>query len=516
MLKNKATFNEENEATLVQEDDATLNEDQKEVVACRDKSTIVSASAGTGKTTTMIKRLLKMVVYDKVDLSKVVVVTFTKLAANNMREKLAEKFMELSKKFANTNQMEMLQRVVEQTEKLDNCAISTLHSFCATLLRNYFHVVDIDPSFTMLDDYALSNLKNKCIKKVLEDYYNADDEVFDKLFKIYATKRNDTNFVKEVLRLYEKSRTHVDFYQWYQDVRNSSLNFKGSKLETEFNKMLSNILQDLHKQWLHCADIGKQYGVNFYVEACQDWANLFSASPDNTFEQNFTIARKYVEGCKKISIPRSNENKWRKLVSDDVIAMLVGRYQDLKKESASKLNPYVDFEEGITYDQLLEQSAQMVVYIDKFMEVLQRFDDLFADEKRKMGVVDFNDLEHFALAILKNQECNEEIRTQYPYIFVDEHQDTNPVQAEIIKQLAGDNVLFLVGDVKQSIYGFRGCTPQNFVDSIKEFQQDPNRKYVELNQNYRSHKGILNFVNVLMDGVMTEDFGGLDYNNTSM
>ncbi len=480
-----------------------FNTSQQLAINSRHKSTLVSASAGTGKTTVMIERLFQMIKQDNVDLSQVVVVTFTKLAANQMKEKLTGKLMKERDNPA----------VLQQLEKIDNCIISTLHSFCGNLLRNYFYVVDIDPNYTMLDDYSLKNLKIQCLKKVLEDYYQSDDQVFDNLYKIYSANRNDELLIEEIVKLHDKSCSFVDFYDWYKHVRENGLHFEGSPLEQQFNAFLISTLIYIRNQWLDCADVGKLNGLNFYVNICQENADLFSVAPTNTFRQNYQLVKQIVGNVK--GLPNRRSKEW-KVVDDNTKETLIDMFSAIKEECQKSIKVYVDFDSDVTFDQLVEQSAQMTEYADKFVEVLQRFDNVFAQTKRQSGVVDFSDLEHFALKILNDEHCLAEIQAQYKYVFVDEHQDTNPLQAAIINKLVGNNRLFLVGDVKQSIYGFRGCTPNNFADSSKDFQQDATCEYVELNQNYRSDDKILNFVNTVMSGVMTEDFGKINYEQTSL
>lgn len=479
-----------------------FNQSQLQAIDIRHKNTLVSASAGTGKTTVMIERLFRMVKDDDVDLSQVVVVTFTKLAANQMKEKLTTKL---------TNERDN-PKVLAQLEKIDSCAISTLHSFCGNLLRNYFYVVDVDPNYTMLDDVALKNVQTQCFKQVLEGYYQADDETFDNLYKIYSPKRSDDEFVQAMIDLYDKSRAQVDFFAWYDKVRENYLHFEGSPLEQALNSNLLRAANSVRNQWLDYASQGAACGLDFYVDACQHNADICAFAPTNTFRQNFQL----LQNVTFASLPRSNSKDW-KTVTDDVRDRLNTQYRSFVKECQNLFGAYVDFgQDEATYDQLLDQTAQMTAYIDKAVELLLRFDTLFADTKRKNGVVDFSDLEHFALKILADEKVRSEVQSQYKYVFVDEYQDTNEVQDYIINLLVGNNRLFLVGDVKQSIYGFRGCTPNNFADKQVKFSTDPSCNYVELNQNYRSDNKILNLANLVMQDVMTEDFGKINYRKTSM
>ncbi|MBQ8505336.1 MAG: UvrD-helicase domain-containing protein, partial [Clostridia bacterium] len=190
----------------------TPTPEQQRVIDQRNSNLLVSASAGTGKTTVMIERLTKLIA-EGANVQDFVVVTYTKLAASEMKKKLADSLSKLSDNA----------HVSRQLELLDNASISTIHSFCTDLLRNYFYVVDIDPSFAILDSMTLKNLANEAIDNVINQYVAAKDEMFAKVYKIYATKRRRENFIAVVNQLYEFSRNVVDFPTWYNDKKQQML-----------------------------------------------------------------------------------------------------------------------------------------------------------------------------------------------------------------------------------------------------------------------------------------------------
>ena len=168
---------------------------QQNVIDFRGKNMLVSASAGTGKTTVMIERIVSLI-EEGCDVSEIVVVTFTNLAAAEMKARLAAK---LSEKRNDP-------RVLEQIEKLDGASICTLHSFCSELLKNYFYVVDIDPAFTILDSVTVATLRKNTLDDVFAEYFSVKDDVFRRVYKIFATHRREENFKNTLLNLYDFSR----------------------------------------------------------------------------------------------------------------------------------------------------------------------------------------------------------------------------------------------------------------------------------------------------------------------
>ena len=201
---------------------------QKNVINFRGKNMLVSASAGTGKTTVMIERIASLI-EEGLDVSEMVVVTFTNLAAAEMKARLAAKLSEKRNS----------PRVFEQLEKLDSASICTLHSFCSELLRNYFYVLDIDPAFAILDDATVSTLKRNTLDSLFEEYFEQDDEVFEQIYKIFSTHRREDKFREIIMRVYGFSRCLEDFGQWYKAKRENFLVYG------EDNPIVKTLLDDV-------------------------------------------------------------------------------------------------------------------------------------------------------------------------------------------------------------------------------------------------------------------------------
>lgn len=470
---------------------------QQKVIDLRKQNMLVSASAGTGKTTVMIERIAKLI-EEGCDVTEMVVVTFTNLAAAEMKARLAQK---LSEKRGN-------ERVAEQLENLDSANICTLHSFCNTLLRNYFYVVDIDPSFTVLDTITAATLKSNAMDEVFEQYFSQRDEVFNEVYKIFSVKRQEENFRKTLYEIYDFSRCLENFGEWYAQTR------KNFETYSDDNPIVTTLLKDIGQT----ADFYEQ-SLRAIAQRARDenipYANVFDVNADkfrNIPRDNLDSAFNALRTFTFQSLPPKKKNveldAYEEKVKED--------YKELREDARDKFfGKYNTFSRGLPLKDLWDEMGRSLVHVDKLTEIVERFDAVFWEEKKRRGGLDFNDLEHLTLKLLNDPETLADIRSRYKLIFVDEYQDTNPVQEAIVSRLAQNNDLFCVGDVKQSIYGFRGCEPAIFVEKYDRYKASGEGTVVELNDNFRSNSQILEFVNSVFDGIMTTDFGKVDYRNTA-
>ena len=469
---------------------------QQNVIDFRGKNMLVSASAGTGKTTVMIERIVSLI-EQGVDVSEIVVVTFTNLAAAEMKTRLAAKLAE----------RRGTPRILEQIEKLDSASICTLHSFCSELLKNYFYVVDIDPSFTILDSVTVSTLRKNTLDDVFAEYFSVKDDVFRRVYKIFATHRREENFKNTLLSLYDFSRCLENFSDWYRQKRANFINFDND------NPILQTLLQDIaqsvnyyKRNMQELAERSKEAQLP-YTDMMRHNAALLAGIRLDTLENAMNDLAK----ISLQALPRKTKNT----EFGDIEENFRQNYKDLKDDCEKFANKYATLCRGESIKTLWEETAQSTVYTDKLVEIVERFDQLFYEAKKQRGGVDFNDLEHLTLRLLCDSETLNEIHSRYKLVFVDEYQDTNPVQEAIVSRLATPNNLFMVGDVKQSIYGFRGCEPAIFVDKYSRYKSTGEGCAIELNDNFRSNSEILDFVNIVFNGIMTESFGKVDYKHTA-
>ena len=478
---------------------STYTPQQQSVIDFRGGNMLVSASAGTGKTTVMIERIASLI-EDGADVSELCVVTFTNLAAAEMKKRLAAK---LTEKRDN-------KRIVEQLEHLDNASISTLHSFCSELLRNYFYVVDIDPAFAILDDLTVASLQKQALDDLFRDYFKEGDQQFWRVYRIFSTRRSEENFKKTIYGLYSFARCLEDFGGWYAEKR---LNFLEKSAE---NPVIRTILEDVCQTADYCAAQLTRLAERSEKEGLLQFAEVFVRNAERLqgiSREDLQEAMFFVAKFSPETLPNRNDSKdfgADKLTEESVRA----DFDDVRKELRTLKDKYGKLCRGLTLDALWKETAQATEITDKLVEILSRFDEAYFALKKQRGGVDFNDLEHLTLKLLQDGDCLQEISQRYKYVFVDEYQDINPVQEAIIAKLSQGAQLFMVGDVKQSIYGFRGCDPTIFLQKYHAYKQGGG-KVEELNANFRSNNEVLRFVNQVFNCVMTDGFGSVDYRNTA-
>ncbi len=419
------------------------SESQKEVIYANDDRILVSASAGSGKTTVMIERILRLI-GDGVKLSNMLVCTFTKASAADMRAKL---YAEMSKRgFKN------------ELKELSRADISTIDSFCQRLVCKYFYVLGIDPQFEVLDDGESMALKGEAVDKAIAESQTIDDD-FARLCEILRTKRRNGK-IKEALTAI------MDFRSINPD---SSPSYVYDQSETE-DKIKSYLA--FYKKKVRMA-IERLFEV---VDESELYAELLTALESGV-----------------------GTYKRRKLKNPDIkpcvdyLKALVKDYRETVDEA----------------EKLLPQSLSRN-YINALLNAAHRAYEEYNAEKTRRSAVDFSDLENMALEILRS-DMGAEIRKKYTYVFVDEYQDINPLQETILSKVADGNKLFMVGDLKQSIYAFRGCAPQIFKHKYDVYGGGEGGKLIKLDTNYRSAKKIISFVNEVFGNIMTDEFGGVEY-----
>lgn len=475
---------------------------QCQVIEHRGRDMLVSASAGTGKTTVMIERIAQLL-ESGADISEIVVVTFTNLAAAEMKNRLAIK---LAAKRDNKH-------IIDQLERIDSANICTLHSFCGELLRNYFYVVDIDPSYTILDGNLTANLQQAAMDEVFSQYFDEQDEVFNQVYQIFSTRRQQSNFYNVLYQLYNFSRCIADFNGWYQSKRDNLLNLgEGSPVITILFDDLKRNVEYYKSAFAQQAETARQSGLPI-ADFIQQNVDSLSAVRTDSYEhalfdlyklQLVKLPRKAPANSKAAAMRSDLEKEVEDTVRDN-FGKIAKNYQEKFAKKISNLC------RGLDMQALREQTLHTVAQLDKLVEIINRFDKIYYGLKKDRGGLDFNDLEHLTVEILNDDESYQAIRERCKYIFVDEYQDTNPIQEAIVAKLASPNNLFMVGDVKQSIYGFRGCEPNIFADKEKRFEQSDVGEVIRLNDNFRSNADILDFVNLVFSGIMTEEFGKVNY-----
>lgn len=470
-------------------------DDQQKVIDSRGKNLLVSASAGSGKTSVMIERVFDLMTKDKIPITDFLIVTFTNASADDMKKKLSDRLYEKADD----------EFVLGQIENLQTSDISSLHSFCSKLVSTYFYEAQVDPAYHVVDEVEATELKNQAASELFDEKERSDDEAFFELFDIFQKNRKDDNFKEILFKIIDFSNSILNGREWLKSaVQNShDLNLSTNECVRTINNY---VCYEVKKDILLAENFAKKcsnFGAKKYSEHFLQIASELSIiSEKKSYLQNakamFEIAF--------VKIPTVSDDY--KFLSDEA--------RFVKKTIKDHVDNYRD--NFISPDeQFLVEGNRFAK--DKLMGLLSlafELDDKYSKLKRDANGLDFNDLEVFALKILSNDMVRASLKNKYKYVFVDEYQDINEVQEKIISAIAGENNRFMVGDIKQSIYRFRFCDPDIFLGAYKSYKNQPSCEVVDLKCNFRSDKKILKFVDLVFSGVMTERFGGIDYQKTSI
>jgi len=461
-----------------------LKPEQERVINHDTGDLLVSASAGSGKTFATIKRIIRLITEGKATVEQILAVTFTEKAALDMKEKLIKALI------GEINDGKTY--LMEQLERAKTADISTLHSFCARLLRSYFFYADLPADFEVLDEVEADKIKTDVIDKLFDELYESGDESFACLVKRHSSKRRDGQLKKLVVSLNAYAKNEADSVAFL----NTAID---CVTEEHFKKYLSEVSKDVHAK-LDSLRFDAELSLNTFILADRkdfvDYINAFLERIELHLTQD-------VYEIVKNPFKRTKPNKPK-----DFSGLKANAIIEKVKKDYEKILEGIDF---ITdYDTDLSNFLSTKPHARSLVKLILEFDKRYTDEKRDSGKVDFSDLEHLTLKLLEKEDLARDIREKYKFIFVDEYQDTNGVQEAILLRISNNN-LFMVGDVKQSIYGFRGCNPLIFAQKLVDY---PDENKASLNYNYRSSTAVVDTVNEVFSKTMTQEFSGVDYAKT--
>lgn len=459
-----------------------MTKEQQEAVSARGKI-IVSASAGSGKTFVMIERLVSLIL-GGADIRRVLAVTFTNKAAAQMREKLRSA---LIRRISEHPQERA--RLKEQLSALPLADISTIHAFCARLVRTHFYLAGVDPSFRIIssDDAEGKTLGARAMEEVFEKEYAEGEDLKD-LLAVYFRGKKDSHLRFIINSLYNSVRGLADYRSLLENTGHDG-----------FPAVCSYLAEEYRKRAYFCIDSASELAAYFMEsnaraqKVCAEIAEAASAiaNASTLFEMTEAAHTSLQISNMPPTTRATGEEREKLLFTRQLSAFCKDLYKEL-----SKLSPQE--EEYARYLDGQERARVLARLVLKYDEALTR-------RKDEAGVLDYNDLEHCALRVLADEGARQSLNGKYAYLFVDEYQDVNPVQEKILSLIGGEEV-FLVGDAKQSIYAFRGSRSEYFVRKTQEFPHS-----LMLSENFRSAPAVIEAVNRVFTYSMREEFCGIDY-----
>ena len=490
-------------------------DEQRQAIDNRGGTLLVSAAAGSGKTAVLVQRVLDRVTDSEnpCDVDSFLIVTFTKAAASEMRGKIADALTELAAK-----QPQNL-RLRRQLMLVHRAKITTVHAFCMSLVKEHFHELGLPPEFRTADDSEQTAMQQEVLEEVLEAQYAVDGAGFSALVEAVSGGRDDRQLASLVLETFrnlqsspkpkkELEQYRQKFVQEFDRIANTDW---GMALLQEADSRIQYSIAALEDALdeMNGADVVQDKYEPVFAHDKQQAENLLALVRDGAWDAAVQLCAQLRGSFKRIPAIRGYEDK-------DFLEQLKNRrniWKDMVKEMADKVL-------CVTEQEVREDMHMMAPAVCALCDTVQLFMDAYQAEKLRRGVVDFNDLEHFAVQLLvdENDAPTQLAREMhFSEIMVDEYQDTNAVQDAIFRAVSDDEKnLFMVGDVKQSIYRFRLANPDIFLHKYQSYRDaeavsnDAPRRVV-LSKNFRSRPAVLDSVNYLFSALMSEDLGDLEY-----
>ena len=496
----------------------TWTEEQQKVISLRDRNILVSAAAGSGKTAVLVQRILSKIMDTErpVDIDRLLIMTFTRAAAGEMKERISAAIDQM---LYDNPDNEHLQR---QASLIHNAQITTIDGFCAYIIRNYFHMIDLDPGYRTAEEGELKLLREDVMKEVLEAAYARKGEKFLSLVECYATGKTDDEIRDMIYKLYDASMSHPFPEEWIEECLEV---YQVDSLEdlhdTPWMKLIwdaadESIVQVRELLSRAAAICREESGPYFYEAALDDDILLLRAAETAVKERDYNGFSELLKNHKYARLSTKKD-----LSVDEEKKIQV---KDLRDSAKGLWNELTEKYFNQTEELILEYLQYCRRPMEGLAEVTLQYKDAFADRKREQNILDFTDMEHFALDILMHKEGDTitpsaaawELSARYDEVMVDEYQDSNLVQEMITNLVAGwadkRKNIFMVGDVKQSIYRFRLARPELFMEKYHRYSlEDSEEQRIDLHKNFRSREEVLTCTNDIFYKIMVRSLGNVEY-----
>ncbi|MDU4879770.1 MAG: helicase-exonuclease AddAB subunit AddA, partial [Clostridioides difficile] len=468
-------------------------------------------------------RIIQMITSreNPIDIDKLLVVTFTNAAASEMRERIGDA---IGKALDENPENKHLQN---QLVLLNKSSITTIHSFCLDVIKSNFHRINLDPNFRIGDQTECAILKQEAIEEVFEDLYEERDEGFLNLVESYAERGGDKEVQDIILGIYSFAMASPEPKKWLIDsaerfnidenfdfsqsiwaraildtvkieINGLCLNMERALKEVESIEELATFAEKLSVEYKKIADIS---------QACnKSWDEAYKKMASMSFEN-------YVKGVKRISKDAPSYIKESK-----------EKAKTIRDKTKKSLESIVSATFNKDNDSIREEIKYLYNIVKPISSVVLRFEEEYSNKKREKGIIDFNDIEHFALNILTDVDEKGNIvpsdiavgyRNKFYEIFIDEYQDSNLVQEVLLKAVANTETpnRFMVGDVKQSIYRFRQAKPELFLQKYNNYndKKGSSHRKIMLYKNFRSREEVVDAVNYIFENIMNENIGEIEY-----
>ncbi|KRL00620.1 helicase-exonuclease AddAB subunit AddA [Liquorilactobacillus capillatus] len=492
---------------------------QKKAITETGTNILVAASAGSGKTRVLVERVIEHL-HQGVGIDELLVVTFTEAAAKEMHERVQIAL----RQEINQGNPEQKKWYLEQLTKLGTASISTLHAFCLRVIERYYYVINLDPLFRLLtDDTERELLLEDVWAELREHLYGENDPLFEQLVQNFSNDRSDDGLTELVLKTFAFANAKPDPQDWLQQLGTEYFVQDGHLSESKLYlqqilPLIATQTEQADNELRMAQETAEKAGLDKFVQVLQvDRESIAGLLTAINQKKDWDTIRMLVQSFKLQRAPRLGKlDDSQKKAKEEIMHLRDITRKDLT-DLAERYFP-------LTATETVKVLRNAAALVEKLSQVVLEFSAAFTAEKRQRHVLDFNDLEHLTLAILtretsESKQVLDNLQSKYREILVDEYQDTNQLQETILTTIAHKQPgnMFMVGDVKQSIYGFRLADPTLFLEkyhtyAVPEAEQG---QRIILAENFRSMQNITDFTNLIFMQLMDTQVGEMDYDQNA-
>ncbi len=444
-------------------------EEQKQAISLEGKNIIVSAGAGSGKTAVLTNRVLRKL-KSGVSIQQLLILTFTNKAASEMRERIKKIVEE--------------ENLKEQLDYLDSAFITTFDSFTLFLVKKYHYLLSIPKNISIADSTVMDLRKKEILDQIFLSFYKEKDEKFEKLISDFCVK-DDQEIKDAILTIYQKITMKPNYLEYIDNYMDNFYNEEHiENVIQEYEELLKNkkiYIEEILEELKYLAT------GEYYYQIVDTLKNFVEAK---TYEE--------IKACFPLKLPMVPRNSEKELIE---------KKEELVKALAV-IGNYIPYD---NLEQIKESLYKTKDYVSVFLQLIQKLDEQLLNMKRQQNIYEFQDIALMGLSLLKKfPMIQEELKKQFQEIMIDEYQDTNDLQEAFIKQISSHNV-YMVGDIKQSIYRFRNANPQIFKNKYDQYAKKKDGIKIDLNKNFRSRKEVIEDINTLFNMLMDDEIGGANY-----
>lgn len=440
-------------------------DEQKEAIYKEGTNIIVSAGAGSGKTAVLTERVLEKI-KKGISIDNLLILTFTKMAAKEMRERIGDKLKENG--------------LTNELSKLDTADITTFDAYALSLVKKYHYYLNVSKDISIIDSSVIELYKRKVLNDIFEDLYNKKDDKFLSFIKEYSFK-DDKEIFEFILNVNSKLDLKTNKREYLDNYIITKYNDKNIDKDTQdYVKVILDLINNIRNYLEYIDD--SDYLDKMYLVLNP----LFESNSYDDIKRNIDIKLPIAKGVSDIT------KEYKEKISNNI--------KEIKKLVI--YDNYYSIKEGI---------LKTKNYVEEIIDIIKELDSKVSEYKREYNYFEYGDIANLAIKLVKeNEEVREEIKNNLNEILIDEYQDTNDIQEEFISYISNNNV-YMVGDIKQSIYRFRNANPYIFKNKYDSYSNNNGGIKIDLNKNFRSREEVINNINLIFDKIMDDNFGGASY-----